>query len=111
MLRYFDISLTCILTLILTIAMLWPQHHAPPAPDGSDKIVHLIAFASLALPLSLTNRFGLLPIFVGASTIGACIELIQPNFNRSADLADWFVDVVGVLLGIGGGLLYRRLRL
>jgi len=36
--------------------------------------------------------------------------LIQPSFNRSADLNDWVADIVGVILGIGSGLLYRRLR-
>jgi hypothetical protein len=31
-------------------------------------------------------------------------------FNRSADMGDWVADTVGVAIGIGCGLLYRRLR-
>ena len=108
--KYLDIPLTLAATLTLTVAMLWPLEAPPPAPQGTDKLVHLIAFAALAFPLARTGRFGLLPVFIGASAFGGAIELIQPSFNRSADVNDWVADVVGVILGIGLGLLYRRLR-
>jgi len=72
--------------------------------------VHLAAFAALAFPLARTGRCGLLPVFVGASAFGGVIELVQPSFNRSADIKDWIADIVGVLLGISCGLLYRRIR-
>ena len=83
---------------------------APPAPEGSDKLVHFIAFAALAFPLARTRRFGLLPVFIGASAFGAIIELIQPTFNRSAELSDWVADTLGVIIGIGLGLAYQRVR-
>lgn len=83
---------------------------ATPAPEGTDKLEHFIAFAALALPLARTGRIGLLPVFIGASAFGGAIELIHPSFNRSADINDWIADVVGVVLGIGCGLLYRRIR-
>ena len=108
--KYLDIPLTIIVTLALSVAMLWPLEAPPPATEGSDKLVHLVAFAALAFPLTRTGRFGLLPVFVGASAFGGAIELIQPSFNRSADVNDWIADIVGVILGIGLGLLYRRLR-
>ena len=108
--KYLDIPLTLIVTTVLTIAMLWPLEAPPPAPEGSDKLVHLVAFAALAFPLARTGRFGLLPVFIGASAFGGIIELIQPSFNRSADMNDWVADTVGVIFGIGLGLLYRRLR-
>ena len=108
--KYLDIPITLIVTLILTVAMLWPLESPPPAPDGSDKVVHLIAFAALSFPLARTGRFGLLPVFVGASAFGGLIELIQPSFNRSADVGDWVADILGVTLGIICGLIYRRLR-
>ena len=108
--KYLDIPLTLIVLLALTVAMLWPLDQPPPAPAGSDKIVHFIAFAALAFPLARTGRFGLLPVFIGASAFGGAIELIQPTFNRSADVNDWAADTIGVLLGIAGGLLYRRIR-
>ena len=108
--KYLDIPLTLIVTLILTVAMLWPLDQPPPAPRGSDQLVHLIAFAALAFPLARTGRISLLPVFISASAFGGVIELIQPSFNRSADAKDWIADVVGVILGIGCGLFYRHLR-
>ena len=108
--KYLDIPLTIIVTLTLSVAMLWPLEALPPASEGSDKLVHFVAFAALAFPLARTGRFGLLPVFIGASAFGGIIELIQPSFNRSADVNDWVADIVGVILGIGLGLLYRRLR-
>ena len=108
--KYLDIPLTLAASLLLTVAMLWPMEALPPAPEGSDKLVHLVAFAALAFPLARTGRVGLLPVFIGASAFGGIIELIQPSFNRSADVNDWIADVVGVILGIGCGLLYRRIR-
>ena len=108
--KYLDIPLTLAVTLSLTLAMLWPLEAPPPAPEGSDKLVHFIAFAALAFPLARTGRFGLLPVFIGASAFGGAIELVQPSFNRSADINDWIADIIGVVLGIGCGLLYRRIR-
>ena len=110
MLKYFDIPLTLLLTAVLTVAMLWPIDQPPPAPDGTDKIVHLLAFAALTFPLACTGRFGLVPVFVGASAYGGLIELIQPSFGRSAEMQDWIADIVGVTLAIVLALLYRRLR-
>ena len=109
--KYLDIPLTLIVTAVLTVAMLWPIQQPPPAPDGSDKIVHLIAFAALAFPLARTGRFGLIPVFFGASAFGGLIEVMQPSFGRSADVNDWVADIVGVVLGVGCGLIYRRLRM
>ena len=108
--KYLDIPLTLIVTAVLTVAMLWPINQPPPGPDGSDKVVHLIAFAALAFPLARTGRIGLFPVFVGASAFGGLIELIQPTFGRSADMQDWIADITGVALGIVLALLYRRLR-
>ena len=63
-----------------------------------------------AFPLARTGWFGVIPVLIGASAFGAIIELIQPNFNRSAELSDWVADTLGVLIGIGLGLAYRRFR-
>ena len=108
--KYLDIPLTLIVGLALTVAMLWPLDAPPPAPEGSDKFVHLIAFAALAFPLARTGRLGLLSVFIGASAFGGAIELIQPSLNRSAEFYDWIADIAGVLFGIGFGLLYLRFR-
>ena len=108
--QYLDIHFTLIMTTVLTVAMLWPINQPPPAPDGSDKVVHLIAFAALAFPLARTGRFGLIPIFIATSAYGGIIEVLQPSFGRSADMQDWIADIAGVTLGMMLGLLYRWLR-
>ena len=108
--KYLDIPLTLVVMTVLTVAMLWPINQPPPAPDGTDKLVHLIAFAALAFPLASTGRIGLIPVFVGASAFGGFIEVLQPSFGRSADMQDWIADITGVALGIVLALLYRRLR-
>mgnify|MGYP006146059721 CR=1 FL=1 len=106
--KHLDIPLTFIVTITLTVAMLWPLEQPPKTPENIDKFVHLVAFAALAFPLARTGRVGLLPIFTSASAFGGAIELIQPKFNRSTDINDWIADIVGVLLGIACGLLYRQ---
>ena len=108
--KYLDIPLTALVAITLTVAMLWPLEAPPPAPEGSDKLVHFIAFAALTFPLARTGRLGLVVVFIGASAFGGLIEIIQPTFNRSADMGDWVADTVGVVIGIGAALLYRRLR-
>ena len=109
--NYLDIPLTVIMISVLTTATLWPHNHPPLGPDGSDKIVHIIAFAALAFPLSCTRRIGLLPVFIGACIFGGIIEVLQPLFGRSADVQDWIADIFGVVLGIVLALQYRRKRL
>ena len=108
--RYLDIPLTLIVATTVTVAMLWPYYVPLPGADGSDKLVHLVAFAVLSFPLSRTGRFGLLPVFVGTSIFGGILEIIQPSFNRSADINDWIADIIGTAIGILGGLIYRQLR-
>ena len=108
--KHLDILITLTVTLILTVAMLWPLATPPPAPDGSDKLLHLIAYAALSFPLARTGRFGLISVFVGAGAFGGLIELVQPTFNRNADINDWMADIIGVVFGIVCGLIYRRLQ-
>ena len=108
--KYLDIPLTVLVTTALTVTMLWPLEAPPPTPEGIDKLVHFMAFVALAFPLARTGRFGVIPVLIAASAFGAIIELIQPSFNRSAELSDWVADTLGVLIGIGLGLAYRRVR-
>jgi hypothetical protein len=65
--KYLDIPFTLAVTAVLTVAILWPLEAPPPAPKGSDRLVHFIAFAALAFPLARTGRFGLIPVLIGAS--------------------------------------------
>ena len=71
--KYLDIPATVIISLFLLIIMLWPLGSPTETPFWLDKVVHFIAFTLLAFPLSRTGRFGLLPVFIGASIFGGII--------------------------------------
>ena len=88
--------------------MLWPLHQPHEVIEASDKFVHFFAFAALALPLAITRRIGLLPVFIGASAIGGLIEIIQPSFNRGADINDWIADIMGVIFAITCCSIHRK---
>ncbi len=88
-----------------------PADDVPFAPAGVDKLVHASLFAALAL----TGRWA----GIGRSVLGALLvvyaaasEVLQTvtPLNRTASVADWLADVVGVLLGLAlWELLTRRL--
>ena len=100
MLRFFDIYLTIVLALIILIGALTPVSEVAAAPAGTDKIIHIVAFAALVFPLALTKRIGLFPLFIFASLFGGIIEIIQPSFGRSAEIIDWIADSAGVICGL-----------
>ena len=77
MLRFFDIYLTIVLALTILTGMLAPISEVSTAPVGTDKIIHIVAFAALVFPLALTKRIGLFPLFIFASLFGGVIEVIQ----------------------------------
>ena len=79
-----------------------------------DKAYHAIAFAALVFPAAFLYRSCLIWLIPAALVFGAAIELIQPYVGRSAQLADFVADVIGVTLGLLIGhsvrLWFSRLR-
>lgn len=110
MLKLFDIYLTIVLALIIPIGMLAPISEVTTATAGTDKIIHIVAFAALVFPLALTKRIRLFPLFIIASLFGGMIEIIQPLFGRSAEIIDWIADSAGVICGMATGNLIRTLE-
>ena len=104
--------LTGLMAASLAVAMLCPVDVS--VPSGTDKLVHLAAFGLLVLPAALSRRvpLGLLfvGLFIGAAAFGGAIELIQPQFGRSADINDWVADMAGAALGLLLALGIRRIR-
>ena len=99
-LKLSDIYLTIVLALTILIGMLAPISGVSNAPAGTDKIIHIVAFAALAFPLALTKRIGLFPLFIFASLFGGIIEVIQPSFGRNAEINDWIANSAGVICGL-----------
>lgn len=90
--------LTSFLFCLITFLTLAPV--SPPVGYGAtDKTFHLLAFATLALPVATLQPRWLLfmiPLFV---IFGGVIEIIQPYFGRSCDFDDWIADIKGVMIG------------
>jgi VanZ family protein len=74
--------------------------HPPRLPgEPSDKVQHVIAFATLAL-LGSGAYSGLKPLklLAGLSLFGAFIEVMQaiPALHRDSDVLDWIADTIAV---------------
>jgi VanZ family protein len=89
--------------------------HPPEIPgEPSDKIQHMMAFATLALLGAWSYADAALwGLLAGLSFYGALIEVVQaiPALGRDSDVKDWIADTLAagaVLLMIGW--LRRRKR-
>ena len=92
---------TLILALVIAVLTLMPMPSGGPA--GSDKIYHILAFASLAFPLSLVRPRLAILVALGVIAYGVSIELVQPFLGRQAEWADLVADAFGAVLGAGAG--------
>jgi VanZ like family len=98
--------------VLVSLAVLFaPGDDVPLAPPGVDKIVHAALFTALAV----TGRWA----GVGRSVLATLLvlyaagsEVIQglTPLDRSASVADWIADVIGVLLGLVVWELFARSR-
>ena len=88
--------------VLVSLAVLFaPADDVPMAPPGVDKLVHLLLFAALAASGRWAGvRAGVL---AGSLVVYAAVsEVVQglSALERSASVADWVADVVGVLAGL-----------
>ena len=88
--------------VLVSLAVLFaPADDVPSAPPGVDKLVHLLLFAALAGSGRWAGaRTGVLAVLLVA--YAAVSEVVQgaSALERSASVADWVADVVGVLAGL-----------
>jgi hypothetical protein len=88
--------------VLVSLAVLFaPADDVPSSPPGVDKLVHLLLFAALAASGRWAGvRTGVL---AGSLVVYAAVsEVVQgvSALERSASVADWVADVVGVLAGL-----------
>lgn len=110
------IRLAWLLTLLIGVAIglatLTPPVPAPPGLPHLDKLVHLLGFFALVLPLAtvLPRRSAVLAAVGLAAAYGGAIELIQPRVGRGAEWLDFWADLAGALAGAAlGRWLHRRI--
>jgi VanZ family protein len=92
------IAFTLAILFVITGLSLFPLPELPDMP-GNDKSGHLIAYATLMLPVAIRRPkhwllYGL--FFIAYSGV---IELIQPFVNRYGEWLDLLANVTGLLLG------------
>jgi len=100
------------LTAAYTLVLVWATHCPKPerflGPNPpSDKALHLLAYAALAVlaggTIALVRRW----TAVRAAGLGAALaafamvdELTQPLFARDAEPLDWIFDCLGIAVGL-----------
>ena len=97
--QQYGVPLSGLFLLIITILSFIPVSQEPPM-NNIDKIEHLIAYAALTMPISLTYHPRQKNIFWFACIWGMLIEIFQPYVGRQADTIDAVINVVGAYVGI-----------
>ena len=94
-------AVSLLLAVVIAFATLLPPPAMPPGPPGGDKLHHFVAFAALVFPVVLARPRAALWAVPLAAGYGGVIELIQPSFGRSRELADAVANTLGALGGAG----------
>ena len=98
---------TVALAALIGLDTFIPAQKLPDAP-GTDKLHHVIACASLMLPMSFAKPHQLWKYAVCGIMFGIFIELAQPFVNRSGEVGDVLVDACGITLGCAVGVRLRN---
>ena len=106
--RRLSIWLTLLLAVVIGVLTL-VNLPLPASPPGNDKLHHFLAFAGLVFPVALLWPRALGRVVPVAIAYGGLIELIQPFVGRSAEWADFGMDVLGVGVGTLLGWALHRL--
>jgi len=100
------------LVLVVSLVVLFtPDSAVPVGPAGTDKVVHVALFAALTYTGVLAGlAWG--PATVAMLGYAAVSEVVQalPDLGRSASVADWAADAVGVAVGLAAVFALRRTR-
>ncbi|MFP1130223.1 VanZ family protein [Asticcacaulis sp. W401b] len=90
---------TCLglLSICIGVLVLGPFSGAEEAFGLTDKEAHIIAFFALTIMLQLAfPRMRRTDLALGVLAVGALIEVAQLFTGRSASVADWMADLIGV---------------
>jgi hypothetical protein len=97
-------------TIALSLVILFmPESGVPTAPPGTDKVVHVLLFAALAVTGALA---GVPARWLAAALLGYAVgsEVIQasPLLGRTASAADVVADSLGIAIGLFVARWVRR---
>lgn len=99
-----------IAALLSVVVLFTPESGVPTAPPGTDKVIHTLLFALLAITglyAKIPRVLLMLVVYAGVSEV--LQQLITP-LHRSGDVLDALVDVLGIALGwaIASAIRSRR---
>ena len=95
--------------IVIAIASLWENPQMPQAITVSDKLVHGVLYAMLAISMIAAvgrdARTRVLPYIytcVIATSYGALMEILQRfcTLTRSGEMADLYADAIGAIIGV-----------
>ncbi|WP_245775532.1 VanZ family protein [Saccharopolyspora flava] len=77
-----------------------PESGVPSAPPGTDKVVHFVLFAALAITARIAGArtAWLLPSLAGYAVLSELLQGALP-IGRSCEALDAVVDIAGALVG------------
>lgn len=108
----FRVFADIVMVLIAITIVFLTLFYAPKGngPAGADKIYHAVAFFVLVFPGALAHKWSFLWLLPTAVLFGAAIEIAQPYFGRSRELADLYADIAGIMAGMIAGTTVRMWR-
>ena len=95
--------------IVIAIASLWENPQMPQTITVSDKLVHGVLYAMLAISMIAATgrdaRTRVLPYIytcVIATSYGALMEILQRfcTLTRSGEMADLYADAIGAIIGV-----------
>ncbi|MGL6173000.1 MAG: VanZ family protein [Cellulosilyticaceae bacterium] len=119
--KIFKFKLTILVTILILIGILMPGDSVPSVGiPGMDKIVHFGMFFTFTATFYLEYLLGYkklpqaLYVVIGVACFAISTEIMQLfAANRSFDLKDFVVDMVGCVVAIGlwiGIMKYKESR-
>ncbi len=89
-------------TITVSIGCFWPSSQLPDLSHNRDKYLHALIFLFFTLLWRMAGWSAGRVLLVGVGYAGA-IEFIQamlPALNRSGDWLDFWIDGLGILIGL-----------
>jgi VanZ like protein len=98
-----------VVALSLSVIVLFtPESGVPSSPPGTDKVVHCLLFALLAVTGLRARPPWVLAVLVGYAGLSEVLQELITPLHRSGDVLDALTDVVGLALGWGVAALIAR---
>lgn len=96
--------------VLATVLLLIPSYAVPKVLDFYDKAQHGLMFSVLTIAGLLAHSQRVKSVCLGLCFYGGLMEVLQSTMTttRHGDWFDWLADSVGIIVGLGVYLFFRR---